>query len=73
MADETKLKQIYRVVTDSWKLYKAHTGASPIDWAAVVAESDRILGEAGNDREAFYILHGFLQALEQEETHGKKL
>ncbi len=73
MKDEKELRKIYKVVLDSWKLYKAHTGTFPIDWAAVVAESDRILDEAGNANTAFYILHGFLQALEQEETHGKKL
>ena len=71
MKDERELRKIYKVVLDSWKLYKAHTGTSPIDWAAVVAESDRILGEAGNDREAFHIVWGFLKALEEEDIHGK--
>ena len=71
MKDEKELRKIYKAVLDSWKLYKAHTGTSPIDWAAVVAESDRILGEAGNDREAFHIVWGFLKALEEEDKHGK--
>jgi len=71
LKDERELRKIYKVVLDSWKLYKAHTGTSPIDWAAVVAESDRILGEAGNDREAFHIVWGFLKALEEEDIHGK--
>jgi hypothetical protein len=71
LKDERELRKIYKVVLDSWKLYKAHTGTSPIDWAAVVAESDRILGEAGNDKEAFHIVWGFLKALEEEDIHGK--
>ena len=71
MKDEKELRKIYKVVLDSWKLYKAHAGTSPIDWAAVVAESDRILGEAGNDKEAFHIVWGFLKALEEEDMHGK--
>lgn len=71
MKDEKELRKIYKVVLDSWKLYKAYTGTSPIDWAAVVAESDRILGEAENDNAAFHIVWGFLKALEEEDIHGK--
>ena len=71
MRDENELRKIYKAVLDSWKLYKAHTGTSPIDWATVVAESDRILGEAKNDNAAFHIVWGFLKALEEEDIHGK--
>ena len=72
MVDETKLKQIYHVVTDSWqKLYKPNAGNPAKDWDAIVEESSRILREAGNDREAFHIVWGFLKALEEEDIHGK--
>ena len=74
MKDEKELRKIYKVVLDSWqKLYKPNAGSPAKDWDAIVEESSRMLREAGNDREAFHIVWGFLKALEEEEqqAHGK--
>lgn len=64
------IKTAADVAKKSWGLYRENAGKEK-DWDAIVAESDRILGEAGNDREAFHIVWGFLKALEEEEKHGK--
>lgn len=72
MKDERELRKIYKVVLDSWqKLYKPNAGNPAKDWDAIVEESSRILREAGNDREAFHIVWGFLKALEEEDINGK--
>ena len=72
MKDEKELRKIYKVVLDSWqKLYKPNAGNPAKDWDAIVEESSRILREAGNDKEAFHIVCGFLKALEEEDIHGK--
>ena len=55
----------------SWSLYRENAEKEK-DWDAIVEESSRILREAGNDKEAFHIVWGFLKALEEEETHGKR-
>jgi len=70
MVDEVRLKKVYGVVADSWKMYKAHTGTAK-DWAAIVAESDKIAESIRGDNAASHILHGFLLALEAEDTGGK--
>ena len=72
MKDEKELRKIHKVVLDSWqKLYKPNAGNPEKDWDAIVEESSRILREAGDDREAFHIVWGFLKALEEEDIHGK--
>ena len=70
MRDEKELRKVYQVVLDSWKMYKAHTGTVK-DWAAIVAKSDKIAESIRGDNAASHILHGFLLALEAEDTGGK--
>ena len=65
------IKTAADVAKKSWSLYRENAGKRK-DWDAIVEESSRILREAGNDREAFHIVWGFLKALEEEETHGKR-
>lgn len=65
------IKTAADVAKKSWSLYRENAGKEK-DWDAIVEESSRILGEAGNDREAFHIVWGFLKALEEEDIHGKR-
>ena len=64
------IKTAADVAKKSWNLYRENAGKEK-DWDAIVGESSRILREAGNDREAFHIVWGFLKALEEEDIHGK--
>ena len=64
------IKTAADVAKKSWSLYRENAGKRK-DWDAIVEESSRILREAGNDREAFHIVWGFLKALEEEDIHGK--
>ena len=64
------IKTAADVAKKSWNLYRENAGKEK-DWDAIVEESSRILREAGNDREAFHIVWGFLKALEEEGKHGK--
>ena len=65
------IKAAADVAKKSWSLYRENAGKEK-DWDAIVEESSRILGEAGNDKEAFHIVWGFLKALEEEGIHGKR-
>ena len=64
------IKTAADVAKKSWSLYRENAGKEK-DWDAIVEESSRILREAGNGREAFHIVWGFLKALEEEDIHGK--
>ena len=64
------IKAAADVAKKSWSLYRENAGKEK-DWDAIVEESSRILGEAGNDKEAFHIVWGFLKALEEEDKNGK--
>ena len=55
------IKTAADVAKKSWSLYRENAGKRK-DWDAIVEESSRILREAGNDREAFHIVWGFLKA-----------
>lgn len=64
------IKTAADVAKKSWGLYRENAGKEK-DWDAIVEESSRILREAGNDKEAFRIVWGFLKALEEEDKNGK--
>ena len=64
------IKAAADVAKKSWSMYRENAGKKK-DWDTIVEESSRILREAGNDREAFHIVWGFLKALEEEDIHGK--
>lgn len=70
MQNEQRLRQIYNVVLESWKLFKAHSGEQNSDnkWDAVMSESSRICNDvAGDDPVAKQIVFGFVAALEEED------
>lgn len=64
------IKTAADVAKKSWILYRENAGKEK-NWDTIVEESSRILREAGDDREAFHIVWGFLKALEEENIHGK--
>ena len=55
----------------AWQMFRRHANETPKDWAAIVAESDKIAESIRGDNAASHILHGFLLALEAEDMGGK--
>jgi len=75
MQNETRLRQIYNVVLESWRLFKAHSGEqnSYDKWETIMSEANRIYFEtAKEDDVAKQIIFGFVSALETEDIEARK-
>ena len=75
MQSEERLRFIHRILLESWKLFKAHSGEPNSDdkWDAVMSESSRICNDvAGDDPVAKQIVFGFVAALEEEDKAERR-
>lgn len=75
MQNEQRLRQIYNVVLESWRLFKAHSGEQNSDskWETIMSETNRIYFEtAKEDEVAKQIIFGFVSALETEDIGARK-
>ncbi len=75
MQNEQRLRQIYNVVLESWRLFKAHSGERNSDdkWETIMSEANRIYFEtAKEDDVAKQIIFGFVSALETEDIEARK-